>query len=64
MNAPKLAGQPRWYLERQLHNFKHGVRGGAPGDAIASQMAAQLGWTAEKTAKEIASLDPIYRTVS
>jgi cytochrome c oxidase subunit II len=40
MNAPKLAGQPHWYLERQLKNFKHGVRGGAPGDAIASQMAA------------------------
>jgi cytochrome c oxidase subunit II len=40
MNAPKLAGQPRWYLERQVKNFKHGVRGGAPGDAIASQMAA------------------------
>jgi glycerol-3-phosphate dehydrogenase len=33
-------------------------------ETIASQMAAQLGWTAEKTAKEIASLDPIYRTVS
>ena len=40
MNAPKLAGQSRWYLERQLRNFKHGVRGGEPGDALASQMAA------------------------
>ena len=40
LNAPKLAGQSRWYLERQLRNFKHGFRGGAPGDAIASQMAA------------------------
>jgi cytochrome c553 len=34
VNAPKLAGQPRWYLERQLRNFKHGLRGGEPGDAI------------------------------
>jgi cytochrome c oxidase subunit II len=40
LNAPKLAGQPSWYLARQLRNFKHGLRGGAPGDAIASQMAA------------------------
>jgi cytochrome c oxidase subunit 2 len=40
LNAPKLAGLPAWYLTRQLHNFKHGMRGGAPGDAIASQMAA------------------------
>ena len=40
LNAPKLAGQPGWYLARQLRNFKHGVRGGAPGDAIASQMMA------------------------
>ncbi|HXW09701.1 MAG TPA: c-type cytochrome [Steroidobacteraceae bacterium] len=40
LNAPKLAGLPAWYLSRQLHNFKHGVRGGAPGDAIASQMSA------------------------
>ncbi|HET7202835.1 MAG TPA: c-type cytochrome [Steroidobacteraceae bacterium] len=40
LNAPKLAGLPGWYLTRQLHNFKQGVRGGAPGDAIAGQMAA------------------------
>jgi cytochrome c oxidase subunit 2 len=40
LNAPKLAGQPGWYLRKQLLNFKHGVRGGAPGDAIASQMMA------------------------
>lgn len=40
LNAPKLAGQPGWYLTRQVYNFKHGMRGGAPGDAIAGQMAA------------------------
>ena len=38
LNAPKLAGLPGWYVERQLHNFKHGVRGGNPGDTIAAQM--------------------------
>jgi cytochrome c oxidase subunit 2 len=40
LNAPKLAGLPAWYLSRQLQNFKEGVRGGTPGDAIAAQMAA------------------------
>jgi cytochrome c oxidase subunit 2 len=40
LNAPKLAGLPAWYLARQLEYFKQGVRGGAPGDAIAQQMAA------------------------
>jgi cytochrome c oxidase subunit 2 len=40
LNAPKLAGLPAWYLARQVHNFKRGVRGGAPGDPVASQMAA------------------------
>jgi cytochrome c oxidase subunit 2 len=40
LNAPKLAGQPGWYLTRQVNNFKHGMRGSAPGDAIAGQMAA------------------------
>lgn len=40
LNAPKLAGLPRWYLSRQVHNFKQGVRGGAPGDDVANQMAA------------------------
>lgn len=40
LNAPKLAGQPGWYLTRQVNNFKHGMRGGGPGDAIAGQMAA------------------------
>jgi cytochrome c oxidase subunit 2 len=40
LNAPKLAGQPGWYLARQLQNFKHGIRGSEPGDAVAAQMAA------------------------
>ena len=31
-------------------------------EKIASQMAERLGWSAEKKAREIASLDPIYRT--
>ena len=40
VNAPKLTGLPTWYLARQVHNFQHGLRGGAPGNDIATQMAA------------------------
>jgi glycerol-3-phosphate dehydrogenase len=32
-------------------------------ESVAGQMAAQLGWSAAKAAQEIASLDPLYRTV-
>lgn len=31
-------------------------------ERVARQMAAQLGWSEERKAREIASLDPIYRT--
>jgi glycerol-3-phosphate dehydrogenase len=33
-------------------------------EKVAAQMAAQLGWNDEKKAREIASLDPFYRTAS
>jgi glycerol-3-phosphate dehydrogenase len=33
-------------------------------EAVANQMAAQLGWSADKKVQEIASLDPLYRTAS
>lgn len=32
-------------------------------ERVAGQMAAQLGWSEERKTQEIASLDPIYRTV-
>jgi cytochrome c oxidase subunit 2 len=38
VNAPKLAGQESNYLERQLHNYKSGVRGTAEGDTLGMQM--------------------------
>jgi cytochrome c oxidase subunit 2 len=38
LNAPKLAGQPGWYIRRQLQNFKHGLRGAASGDPFGAQM--------------------------
>ncbi len=43
--APSLAGQPAWYLARQLDHFKQGVRGSDTGDIFGMQMkmfAAQL----------------------
>lgn len=55
LNAPKLAGQPAWYLARQLRNFKHGVRGGAPGDQVASQMMAMAVPLDEKTIDDLAA---------
>jgi len=38
LNAPALAGQEAWYLERQLANFKAGIRG-TGGDVFGVQMA-------------------------
>jgi cytochrome c oxidase subunit II len=38
-NAPRLAGQSDWYLARQLHNFKDGLRGTHPQDFPGTQMA-------------------------
>jgi cytochrome c oxidase subunit 2 len=46
LNAPKLAGQAGWYLARQLHSFKAGVRGAHETDVYAKQMipfASMLG---------------------
>ncbi len=40
LSAPRLTGLQDWYLERQLHHFKTGVRGGDVSDLRANQMAA------------------------
>ena len=39
VNAPQLAGQEDWYLERQLMNFRDGIRGGSEDDAHGQSMA-------------------------
>lgn len=39
LNAPKLSGQSDWYLARQLHAFKSGMRGSHEKDVYAKQMA-------------------------
>jgi len=38
MNGPRLTGQNDWYMVNQLKNFKKGLRGTAPGDALGMQM--------------------------
>jgi cytochrome c oxidase subunit 2 len=50
LNAPKLAGQSDWYLKRQLHNFKHGLRGGDASDVFGSQMAPMAATLADDAA--------------
>jgi cytochrome c oxidase subunit 2 len=37
--APRLAGQDDWYLQRQLDHFRRGIRGRHPGDDYGWQMA-------------------------
>lgn len=38
LNAPRLAGQEGWYIDRQLKLFRDGARGTAPGDVQGMQM--------------------------
>ena len=38
LNSPKIAGQEPWYLERQLKNFKAGIRGADSKDTYGIQM--------------------------
>lgn len=39
LNAPKLAGQEAWYLQRQLKSYKAGMRGAHEDDIFGKQMA-------------------------
>jgi cytochrome c oxidase subunit II len=38
LNAPKLSGQAGWYLVRQLHDFRNGLRGAHEKDTYGKQM--------------------------
>jgi cytochrome c oxidase subunit 2 len=38
LNSPKLVGMQDWYLERQLNNFRQGIRGKEEGDTFGAQM--------------------------
>ena len=39
-NAPRLSNMNDWYLQRQMHNFREGIRGKHPQDFRGSQMAS------------------------
>lgn len=39
-NAPRLSNMSDWYLQRQLQNFRQGIRGAHPQDFKGSQMAS------------------------
>ncbi|MFY0685992.1 MAG: c-type cytochrome [Cyclobacteriaceae bacterium] len=40
LNAPTIANQEPWYLERQINNFRNGLRGYKPEDTNGAQMTA------------------------
>jgi len=50
LNAPKLAGLDAWYIKKQIHNFKSGVRGSHENDTYGQQMAPMAATLANETA--------------
>ncbi len=64
MGAPKLAGQHRWYLQRQLENFRAGYRGTHEDDEfgpVMQPMAAMLSDVdIESVLNYIETLDATY----
>ncbi len=50
MNAPSLLNQSKWYLKRQLQNFKSGVRGSHKRDVYGMQMVAFANTLADEAA--------------
>jgi len=49
LNAPRLAGQEAWYLRRQLHAFRDGVRGVHERDTYGAQMRPFAAMLADDT---------------
>ena len=50
LNAPRLAGQEAWYLRRQLHSFRNGLRGAHERDTFGAQMRAFASMLPDDTA--------------
>jgi len=50
LNAPRLAGQQAWYVQRQLHNFRNGLRGAHEQDTFGAQMTAFAAMLPDDTA--------------
>ena len=40
LRSPSIAGQPAWYLQRQIEKFRSGQRGADPRDTFGQQMRA------------------------
>ena len=50
LNSPRLSGQEAWYIDRQIHNFKHGIRGAHADDEYGQQMAPMAAVLADANA--------------
>lgn len=55
IGAPRLSGLPQWYLERQLKNFKEGIRGVHSEDTRGMEMRMMVGTLREEDIKSIAA---------
>jgi len=56
LNAPSLAGQKTWYVERQLKNFINGIRGTNTKDTYGLMMRPMaLGLSGENDVADVAA---------
>ena len=67
LGAPAIAGQQEHYLQRQLENFRNGVRGATDGDSYGAQMVPFATRLADESAVAAvaayaASLEPVRAT--
>ncbi|WP_158966797.1 c-type cytochrome [Paraglaciecola sp. L3A3] len=54
IGAPRLTGLSQWYVERQLKNFKNGIRGSHPEDATGEEMMRMVGNLSNQQISDIA----------
>jgi cytochrome c oxidase subunit 2 len=63
VNAPALAGQEDWYLERQIRNFRDGIRGASRDDTHGYAMAQMTrGLNSDETISDIVAYIGILPT--
>ncbi|WP_340676665.1 c-type cytochrome, partial [Paraglaciecola sp.] len=55
IGAPRLSGLPQWYIERQLQNFKQGLRGAHADDSTGGEMQAMVANLSEQELIDIAA---------
>ena len=54
VDAPSIAGRESWYLERQIRNFRDGLRGHSADDVAGRNMAAMMaGLTSDEDIQDI-----------